>query len=326
MFDQAGMLRELVKWDYELRVPEEVNAVIDRALTISQSDIPGAVYLSIPREVLAAPATPTSAPRRIAPTGVAYPDPQQIEQAAEILMMAENPLIITSDVGKSIAAAESLAELADKYAIPVITHVPRYLCIGNDHSMHLDYEASPHLAEHLLMPKVLRKAASDPLKNSLCVPDGDSLQEQILENLLELSDLYRLGHELINQRGRLLLEVRQYLRDPLVGQQLGRVGCNAILQVESDSGGRTHQLATRLMGLFLHGVRNPETRTIGEVNGGLKIKGQLSRAGRTLLILLQREAASGNDPPGSKPGPAKSETVFPGACLLYTSPSPRDRG
>ena len=147
MFDQAGMLRELVKWDYELRVPEEVNAVIDRALTISQSDIPGAVYLSIPREVLAAPATPTSAPRRIAPTGVAYPDPQQIEQAAEILMMAENPLIITSDVGKSIAAAESLAELADKYAIPVITHVPRYLCIGNDHSMHLDYEASPHLAQ-----------------------------------------------------------------------------------------------------------------------------------------------------------------------------------
>jgi len=147
MFDQAGMLRELVKWDYELRVPEEVNVVIDRALTISQSDIPGAVYLSIPREVLAAPATASSAPRRIAPTGLTYPDPQQIEQAAEILMIAENPLIITSDVGRSIAAAESLSELADKYAIPVITHVPRYLCIGNDNPMHLDYEASPHLAQ-----------------------------------------------------------------------------------------------------------------------------------------------------------------------------------
>ena len=147
LFDQAGMLRELVKWDYELRVPEEVNAVIDRALTISQSDIPGAVYLSIPREVLAAPATPSSAPRRAAPTGIAYPDPKQIEQAATILMAAQNPLIITSDVGKSVAAAESLAELADEYAIPVITHVPRYLCLGNDHPMHLDYEASPHLAQ-----------------------------------------------------------------------------------------------------------------------------------------------------------------------------------
>ena len=146
MFDQAGMLRELVKWDYELRSPEEVDVVLDRALTISQSDIPGPVYMSIPREVLAAPASPSSGPRRTAVTGVAHPDPGQIAQAADILMAAENPLIITSDVGKSVAAAESLAALTEKYAIPVITHVPRYLCLGNGHPMHLDNTASPQLA------------------------------------------------------------------------------------------------------------------------------------------------------------------------------------
>jgi len=147
MFDQAGMLRELVKWDYELRAPAEVNVVIDRAITIAQSDIPGPVYLSIPREVLAAPAAVSSAPRRAAPTGVAHPDPDQIARAAEILMAAENPLIITADVGKNPAAAAQLAALVERYAIPVITHVPRYLCLGNDHPMHLDYEPSPHLAQ-----------------------------------------------------------------------------------------------------------------------------------------------------------------------------------
>jgi acetolactate synthase I/II/III large subunit len=147
MFDQAGMLRELVKWDYEMRAPEEAAVVIDRAITICQSDIPGPVYLSIPREVLAAPAETSSAPLRAAPTGTAYPDPEQIAQAAEILMAAENPLIITADVGKSVAAADHLADLVERYAIPVITHVPRYLCLGNHHPMHLDYEASPHLAQ-----------------------------------------------------------------------------------------------------------------------------------------------------------------------------------
>ncbi|MDP7546355.1 MAG: thiamine pyrophosphate-requiring protein [Alphaproteobacteria bacterium] len=147
MFDQAGMLRELVKWDYEMRTPEEAAVVIDRAITICQSDIPGPVYLSIPREVLAAPAEASSAPLRAAPTGTAHPDPEQIAQAAEILMAAENPLIITSDVGKSTAAAGHLADLVERYAIPVITHVPRYLCLGNHHPMHLDYEASPHLAQ-----------------------------------------------------------------------------------------------------------------------------------------------------------------------------------
>ena len=32
MFDQAGMVRELVKWDYELRMPTQVGDVVARAL------------------------------------------------------------------------------------------------------------------------------------------------------------------------------------------------------------------------------------------------------------------------------------------------------
>jgi acetolactate synthase-1/2/3 large subunit len=148
MFDQAGMLRELVKWDYEMRAPEEADVVVDRALTLTQSGIQGPVYLSIPREVLSAPApASSSAPLRSAPTGLAHPDPDQIAQAAEILLTAEHPLIITADVGRSTAAARHLAVLAERYAIPVITHVPRYLCLGNEHPMHLDYEPSPHLAQ-----------------------------------------------------------------------------------------------------------------------------------------------------------------------------------
>ena len=53
MFDQAGMLREIVKWDYELRNGVQLETVIDRALTIATSPPEGPVYLSLPREVLA---------------------------------------------------------------------------------------------------------------------------------------------------------------------------------------------------------------------------------------------------------------------------------
>ena len=48
------MLRELVKWDYELRLPEQVPELIDRALAIAMSPPMGPVYLSLPREVLCA--------------------------------------------------------------------------------------------------------------------------------------------------------------------------------------------------------------------------------------------------------------------------------
>src|SRR3954462_14197470 len=53
MFDQAGMLREMVKWDYELRHGAQLETVVDRALTLATSPPEGPVYLSLPREVLA---------------------------------------------------------------------------------------------------------------------------------------------------------------------------------------------------------------------------------------------------------------------------------
>lgn len=51
-FDQAGMVREQVKWDYELKSGQDTTEVIDRALDIAMSAPRGPVYLTMPREVL----------------------------------------------------------------------------------------------------------------------------------------------------------------------------------------------------------------------------------------------------------------------------------
>ena len=53
MFDQAGMVREVVKWDYELRGSEQLGDVVERAISVATSDPKGPVYLTLPREVLA---------------------------------------------------------------------------------------------------------------------------------------------------------------------------------------------------------------------------------------------------------------------------------
>ena len=54
-FDQGAMVREFVKWDYELRNFEQLETVVDRALGIATSHPRGPVYLVLPREVLATP-------------------------------------------------------------------------------------------------------------------------------------------------------------------------------------------------------------------------------------------------------------------------------
>jgi acetolactate synthase-1/2/3 large subunit len=50
--DQAGMVREFVNWDYELKYPSQLEDVIDRALVMALSEPSGPVYLTLPREVL----------------------------------------------------------------------------------------------------------------------------------------------------------------------------------------------------------------------------------------------------------------------------------
>ena len=55
MRDQAALVRETCKWDYELRFPEQVPELLDRAYAIATSTPKGPVYLSLPREVLCEP-------------------------------------------------------------------------------------------------------------------------------------------------------------------------------------------------------------------------------------------------------------------------------
>jgi acetolactate synthase I/II/III large subunit len=142
-FDQGGMLREYVKWDYELRSGQPVAAVVDRALDIAMSEPRGPVYLTLPREVLTASGTER---RRndIGSLGAAAPEPAlaAIEQAAGIIAKAEFPLIITSSVGRSPAAVAALATLTEAFALPVVQAEARDMNLPTDHPMHLGHNVA----------------------------------------------------------------------------------------------------------------------------------------------------------------------------------------
>ena len=149
MFDQAAMVREFVKWDYELRDASQVATVVDRAIAIATAAPQGPVYLSMPREVLAREMKELSLPEtmRTGVSGDAQPDPDVIAQAADILAKAERPLIITAASGQDTRTPKQLAGLADRFALPVVEFASRFLCLASDHPMHLGYESNPHIGE-----------------------------------------------------------------------------------------------------------------------------------------------------------------------------------
>src|SRR5438105_8522945 len=141
MLDHGSMLRETVKWDYDLQNVAQLETVVDRALTLATSPHEGPVYLSLPREVLAeklAGFSYDSPARRVAASPPA-PDEASLAAAAEILAQAQNPLVITADAGRDPAAVTALAEFAERFAIPVVEHRQRHLCLPADHPCHLGY-------------------------------------------------------------------------------------------------------------------------------------------------------------------------------------------
>ena len=146
MFDQAGMVREMVKWDYELRVPGQIGDVVSRGVEVAMAHPRGPVYLVLPREPLAAPLTEPIAPIKPRPQSApAHPDPRTIATLAEWIAAAERPLIVTAALQAD--AVPALERLAERCAIPVVAHGARTMCLPSSHPMHFGFEPGALLTD-----------------------------------------------------------------------------------------------------------------------------------------------------------------------------------
>src|SRR5881296_4062037 len=114
-FDQGAMVREFVKWDYELRNFAQLETVVDRALAITQAEPQGPVYLTLPREVLAErlEAFEYSDPARAPRPGPLAPDAETVAEAARLLASARHPIVITKALGRDPEAVGALVTLAE---------------------------------------------------------------------------------------------------------------------------------------------------------------------------------------------------------------------
>ncbi len=157
-FDIASLVRPYVKWEYNLPSGVVAKEVLRRGHTMMQSDPPGPVFLTLPRETLAE----TWEPKRVASYPAQRYGSVQVGSAphevtariARELIMAEHPIVITSYLGRKPEAVHALEALAQLCGIQVLEFSPSYLCISRESPCFASFDPNvllPHTDLGLLL-------------------------------------------------------------------------------------------------------------------------------------------------------------------------------
>ena len=144
--DQGAVVREFVKWDYEIRTNQNLAAVVARAYKIAMSEPRGPVYMTLPREWLAEAmeSTQVFAPDALAPASKTQADQASLEKIADWLIASDSPLIVTKYLGRNPEAVQSLIELSELLAIPVVQQMT-YVNFPTDHPLHLGTQVTKYV-------------------------------------------------------------------------------------------------------------------------------------------------------------------------------------
>lgn len=150
-YDIASLARPYAKWEYRLQSGIVAKEVLRRGHAVMQSDPQGPVYLTLPRETLAETwdenavrAFPEARYGAVAAGGT---DPATARTIARHLLESENPVAITSYLGRRPEAVGVLDALARECAIPVYESHPSRLNIPHDSPCHAGFEPGPAIRE-----------------------------------------------------------------------------------------------------------------------------------------------------------------------------------
>lgn len=147
MRDQAAMVRECCKWEFELRYGAQIPELVDRALAVARSTPAGPVYLGLPREPLydPVPADLAVAPPRLSPFRT-VPDPGALGEAARLLAGARRPLVIAQRGPRDPEVFARFAAWAERTGAAVCSYWALRCAVPTDHPGHVGADPLPFLA------------------------------------------------------------------------------------------------------------------------------------------------------------------------------------
>src|SRR5918996_71411 len=141
----AKLVDHTVKWSFGVNTKSILPSTIQRACRLAMAAPRGPVFVSLPMEYLFDKMNKdVPSDRGVAPAPIA--DPKGIEELADMLAGARNPVIIAEDSGRTEKSVECLVEIAELLGAPVVeTRSTGALNFPRTHALHGGYDPKEYL-------------------------------------------------------------------------------------------------------------------------------------------------------------------------------------
>jgi benzoylformate decarboxylase len=114
----AALAKPVTKWAYEIRTPDEVPAVVRRAMKVATTEPCGPVMLSLPMDISEQPCSAPIEAASVLSTQV-RPDPAAIDAAVDLILAANAPLVVPGDSAARAGAVDEVSGLARLIGAPI---------------------------------------------------------------------------------------------------------------------------------------------------------------------------------------------------------------
>src|SRR5580658_4055259 len=117
--DAVSILKPVTKYSATVGAPDQINEVLANAFRVAESGRPGASYVNLPKDVMAAPCAhePLPAP---AYGGLGAADGAAINAAARLIDAANNPVVLLGMLASRPANAQALQTFISENNLPVV--------------------------------------------------------------------------------------------------------------------------------------------------------------------------------------------------------------
>ena len=143
----ARLVDRVVKWSFGVNTKSILPATVQRACQLAMAAPRGPVFVSVPMEYLFEKMT-KNPPSPLGPAPAPTANAKGIQELADLLLGAKNPVIISEEAGRSVKIVERMVELAEMLGAPVIeTRSTSYLNFPRNHPLHGGYDPEEYLQE-----------------------------------------------------------------------------------------------------------------------------------------------------------------------------------